>query len=90
MRFAYEFYRRRGDFTGGRYGYVVHVISRETDIVGEAAVMRFVCDERDRGCGEGREGGEGRGDRGKKRETRSSFKLASAESRQRGSAVEEI
>lgn len=58
-----------------------------TGIVGEAVVMRFVCDERDRGCDEGREREEGGGE--EKRETRSSFKLASAESRQRGSAVEE-
>lgn len=68
MRFAYEFYRRCGYalrwFHRDRYGYIVNAISREPSR--KAAVMRFVCDERDHGYGEG-----------KKRETRSSFKLAS-------------
>lgn len=53
MRFAYEFYRRTrcGDFTAADTSCTQYRESPAS--FGEAAVMRFVCDERDRGCDEG-------------------------------------
>jgi len=70
MRFAYEFYRRRagyarcGDFN--RDPIRIHRarnIERAAGIVGETAIIRFVCDERDCGCSERGGGGRGKGEK---------------------------